>query len=112
MPLRKCMQEHTHREFKLWIAYLDDEWYRPTRSDHFLMRIAQRVQQIPFQIWGKDSNKITLEHQEVFKKPGDPKEKPEEESAESVKERTLWSKMRWFGIAGLTRKKKKKHGDD
>lgn len=113
MPLRECMRAHTHREFKVADAWLDEEWYSPSRSDHFLMRIAQRVQQVAFQVWGKDSSKITLKHQEVFSKSGESEEseKPEEESAESVKERTMWSKMRWFGITGLVGKKKK-HGDN
>lgn len=102
MPLRKCMRAHTHREFKVADAWLDEQWYCPSRSDYFLMRIAQRVQQVAYQVWGKDASKITLKYQEVFGKS----EEPKEESAESIKERTLWSKMRWFGIAGLIGKKK------
>lgn len=106
MPLRKCMREHTHREFKAIDAWLDEQWYCPSRSDYFLMRIAQRVQQVAFQIWGKDARPIKLEHQEVFARPKKPEE-TKEESAETIKERTLWSKIRWFGITGLLRKKEK-----
>lgn len=96
------MRAHTHREFKIADAWLDEQWYSPSRSDHFLMRIAQRVQQV----LSKNPSKITLEHQEVFGRPKKESEEPEKMSAEEIKERTMWSKMRWFGIAGLIGKKK------
>jgi len=98
MPLRKCMQEHTHREFKLWNTYLDDEWYRPSRSDYFLMRIAQRVQQVLM----KEPNKAKLEHQEVFAKP-------EKQTADEEKEKVDRSKSIWGGIVGLVKRKKRGH---
>ncbi len=104
------MQEHTHREFKLADAWLDEEWYHPTRSDYFLMRIAQRVQQVAFQIWGKDAGKVKLSHQEVFGLPEDHKE-PEKLSKEELEEKTEHSKSVWAGLVGLVRKKKNR-GDN
>lgn len=99
------MREHTHREFKLWMTYLDDEWYHPTRSDYYLMRIAQRVQQVAFQVWGKDSSKIKLSHQEVFAKPEKQTIKSTEEKEHS-KTMVEYSKSVWAGLVGLVRKKK------
>ena len=33
MPLRACMQAHTHREYLAWQAWLEEEWNTPTRTD-------------------------------------------------------------------------------
>ena len=43
MPLRDCMERHTHRELLAWNEWLDEQWNQPTRSDHYLMQIAQEV---------------------------------------------------------------------
>ena len=32
-----------HREFKAFLAWLDEQWNQPSRSDYYLMQIAQSV---------------------------------------------------------------------
>lgn len=98
MPLKKCRQEHTHREFKLWNAWLDERWYQPTRSDYLLMRIAQRVQQV----LAKNPNAIKLEHQEVFSRP----KKPKRLSAKAKEAIVTSSKSVWFAVTGLKGKER------
>ncbi len=36
----------SHREFLTRLTWLDDQWNRPSRSDHYLMQIAQRVEDV------------------------------------------------------------------
>ena len=33
----------THRQFLLWRAWLDEQWNRPSRSDHYLMGVGCEV---------------------------------------------------------------------
>lgn len=37
------MENTTYRQYKLWHAYLEDEWNQPSRTDYYLMRIALEV---------------------------------------------------------------------
>ncbi len=47
MPLRACMQSHTHREYKnLWLPYLDKQWNRPSRTDNYLMQVAVEIRRV------------------------------------------------------------------
>lgn len=36
----------SHREFSTWDAWLEEEWNRPNRSDHYLMQIAATAARI------------------------------------------------------------------
>lgn len=46
MSLERCMQEHTHRQFLGWDAWLEEQWNRPDRNDHYLMQIAVTIQRL------------------------------------------------------------------
>lgn len=46
MPLEQCMREHTHRQFLVWDAWLEEQWNRPDRNDHYLMQIAVTIQRL------------------------------------------------------------------
>lgn len=35
----------THRQYLTWQAWLADQWNQPSRSDHYLMRIARHCHQ-------------------------------------------------------------------
>jgi hypothetical protein len=48
----------THRQYRAWQAWLDGQWNRPDRTDHYLMLIAQRVLQA-------QGAKVTLEQQRL-----------------------------------------------
>ena len=45
MPLSECIRRHTHREYVTWLAWLDEQWNQPDRTDHYLMQIAHCVRQ-------------------------------------------------------------------
>ena len=94
------MQRITHREYLTWQKWEAQQWNEPSRSDHYLMRVAQRVQQV----LAKEPNKITLDHQRVpFRqvKQQAPATKPTKQTL------TEWTKARWAGMVGLVRKRKK-----
>jgi hypothetical protein len=73
------MQRISHREFLLWCDYLDEEWNTPSRSDHYLMQIAQEVRRV----LSKKPNKIKLK-EFLFKftrSSEKERQKPEEQKA-------------------------------
>jgi len=37
------MAKTSHREYLLWMDYLQAEWNQPSRSDYYLMQIAEKV---------------------------------------------------------------------
>lgn len=95
------MERVSHRWYRTWERWSQDEWNRPSRSDNYLMQIAQRVQQV----LQKQPSKITLAMQKipfVFKpvKPAGKELSPE------VKRRTITSmaKAAWGRAVGLGRK--------
>lgn len=51
----------THREFLTRLAWLDEQWNRPARSDYYLMRVAQRVQQV----LSRSPNSVGIDDQRV-----------------------------------------------
>jgi len=88
----------THRQYRTLAAWLDEQWNHPTRSDHYLMQIAQEVRRV----LAKDKREIKLEH---FKLPFKRAEKRAPEDPATKKARiTAWSKARWFGILGIKEK--------
>lgn len=36
----------THKQYITWVAWLDHEWNRPNRSDHYIMELRCDVQRI------------------------------------------------------------------
>lgn len=98
MPLRACMEAHTHREYRAAIAWLNVEMNRPTIDQHYMMQIAQRVQQSNV----KQPNKITLKHQILSFVIG----KKETKKAVTKDDQVKQSKSRWFAGLGIKRNKK------
>ena len=77
------------------------QWNRPSRTDYYLMRIAQRIQQV----LRKNPNSIKLEQQKVeFLTKGE-KDKP----AVDPKKATSWMKARWLGMLNSFSARKKKN---
>ena len=86
------MERWSHREFKTRLAWIEEQWNRPDRTDYHLMRIAQRIQQFQ-QGFGKSTTAIELEDQGVkFATPGDEKEKKPYDPVAATKA----AKAGWF----------------
>jgi hypothetical protein len=37
----EAMERLTHREYRMRLAWIDNQWNSPSRTDHYLMRICQ-----------------------------------------------------------------------
>jgi len=37
------MREHSYRDYLTWMAWLDEQWEMPSRTDHYLMQIAMEI---------------------------------------------------------------------
>jgi hypothetical protein len=92
MDLQTAMEQTPHRMYLAMVAWLDEQWNQPGRSDWYAMQIAQMVR-------NKNSkNPIGLSE---FKIPFEfPQPPTEEEIAEKQKQMLEAQKRKWFGIAG------------
>ena len=98
MPLRECIEAHTHREYQAATAWLDEEMNRPTVDQHYMMRIAQRVQQANV----KQPNKVDLKHQILSFIIGKKQTKKAITKDQTIEQ----SKAGWFAGLGIKRNKK------
>jgi hypothetical protein len=91
------MKSHTFRQYEVWVAYMDDQWNRPNRGDHYLMQIAAEVRRSyatkPNQV--KDS-KFKIEFEAKTKEKPKPMTDQQKAAANAV------AKARWLGIVGVT----------
>ena len=55
----------THRQFEAWRAWLQSEWNEPSRTDHYLMMLAQYLWAIPARVWGKNPDVPGLDRFEI-----------------------------------------------
>ena len=78
------MDSITHREYRTRLKWLQSEWNNPSRSDHYLMRVAQRVQQV----LSSKPNKIGVDDQKLDFDFGGKKKTP--------KESVTQTKSRWM----------------
>jgi hypothetical protein len=58
LPLPAYLDGHTHRQHLTWLAWLEMEWDRPGRSDHYLMSIACEVRRV----LSKKPDRVKLDH--------------------------------------------------
>ena len=87
LPLRKFLSETSHREYQTIKAWYDEEMNNPSRSDHYLMQIAQMVH-------GHDRKKVLkLEEFKLKFGPSVPKKKVF--TAEDRNKATAIAKARW-----------------
>ncbi len=98
MPLRECTEAHTHREYQAATAWLNGEMNHPTVDQHYMMRIAQRIQQSN----AKQPNKVDLKHQMLSFITG----KKQTKKAITKDQTIERSKAGWFGGLGINRNKK------
>lgn len=40
IPLTEYLRTTTHRQHQLWLEWLEQQWNKPDRTDHYLMQIA------------------------------------------------------------------------
>ncbi len=64
MPFQECMERVSHRWYRTWERWSQDEWNKPSRSDNYLMQIAQRIQQFHAS-WQKPPRQITMDMQKI-----------------------------------------------
>ncbi len=98
MPLRECIEAHTHREYQAAIVWLNKEMNNPTVDQHYMMQIAQRVQQANV----KHPNKVSLKHQILSFIIGKKQTKKPMTKDQAVAQ----SKAGWFSGLGIKRNKK------
>lgn len=89
MPVYRCKQEIPNRECQCWWEKFRQDWNKPSRSDHYLMLIAHRIQYL----FSRSKTPASLEEQkipfEIKKVQANPKQA------------SLWSKAFWFASLGL-----------
>lgn len=92
MPLRECIEKHSHREYMLWMEWLAKDYDNPSRSDFYLMQITAYIKAF-MQGFSGSKSKISLKDflLEFSKK-----------ESKADKETLLkLNKAKWFAIAGL-----------
>jgi len=103
MPLRECMESHTHREYLTWQAFFEDEWERPSRTDNYLMQIAAEVRRV----LSKRPENIKIKH---FRLTFGSREKSK--APLTREQATAASQAKWLGALGMLKRmttgKKKK----
>lgn len=112
MPLDDCIAKHTHRQYRLWLAWLDQQWERPDRTDYYLMQIAAEVRKV----LAKNRKQIEIEHfgipstfwDRLFKrKPATPPEQQKVSKAQAA-----ISKATWFAFLGVKQQDKTNLSDE
>lgn len=46
MPVAECMRRVSHREFLGWVAWMNNQWNSPSRSDWYLMELMAVVRRL------------------------------------------------------------------
>lgn len=89
------MQRHTHREYKAWQVWLDNQWNDPNLTHYYLMQIAAEVRRV----LSKKPRDILLSHFKLLFT----REKPVTEEVKQ-EQKLFWSKSHWLGMLGLGKK--------
>jgi hypothetical protein len=79
------MQSMTHREYLTWLAWLEDQWNVPDRTDYYLMQIAGHVAHVMSRkSWQPGEYQIKFESR-----------KQTEETPKKIQQPVAESKHRW-----------------
>lgn len=87
----------THRQHTAHLAYEDMQWNQPSRTDHYLARLACELRRIPFSVWGRS---VTLDPKDFILKFVTAGEKDRPVSDEQQKVLDEMSKARWRSFLG------------
>jgi hypothetical protein len=92
MSLRRCMREHTERELRVWLCWLDIEEYEtpPSRTDYYLAQVAASVARV----LSRRPQDIKVEHFLLKFRAGPQKPVSPEQAL-------AWSKAKWGMVVGL-----------
>lgn len=97
MSFRECIEKHTHREYLMWLSWLQEEDNRSSLSDHYLMQIALEVRQVL-----RSKNLKLGDFKLEFK---DPSSQDSSRSDFSTEEAARRAKSKWKAVTGITGKK-------
>lgn len=112
MSLEEVLEKHTDRQLAAFLAHLDNEYDRPSRTDHYLMALRADV----VKSWARNPGAVKIEHMRLKFKDDKPKERSAEEYWTWVDNVTAMASARTFLMAGYTKKgekitKNKEQGD-
>lgn len=85
----------THRQFLAWCNWMQDEWNRPDRSDHYQMQTALEVRRVLMDDKSSvqlNDMKVEFEHRKKITK---------EQQQNEDRKRVETSKSRWRGFLKL-----------
>lgn len=94
MSLDECMQKHTKRQKDAWLKWLRAQWNEPSRTDHYLMQIAQEIRMTSV---AKPGNVLLNWFKLPFTSRRSQTEKKltPKEIQEKKAQATIWSKAKW-----------------
>jgi len=93
MPLARVLKEVTHREYRLWMVWLEQDQDRTTPDQYYLMQIAQEVRRVLSR--NKKSIKLRDFRIRFTRKKTKPKTQRDKDEA------TKLSRARWFSFLGM-----------
>ena len=97
MSLTECQEKHTHRQYLAWLEFLEEEWNRPTKLEHYLMQIALQVASV-LNAFSKKPKQLKLSQFKIEFKSS--KTEPKTElTAEEFSKRALAVHLAQFGYS-------------
>ncbi len=94
----------THRQFRVWKQWLSDEWNRPSRSDHYMMRAALETR---LGNAGKKARQVRMEHftLKFERKRANEDERTAITQEDEIARKTETSKAGWLSMMTVPVKK-------
>lgn len=89
------MERISYRQYSTWIAWLDQQWNKPDRSDHYMMQVAAEVRRV----LSKKPQSIKLGHFLLKFEFVPPR-------PTTSKQALAASKAKWFAAVGMVVKDK------
>lgn len=94
MSFQEVQRKHTHREYQMWMAHLEEDWYDMTLTEYYLMQVACEVRRV----LAKKPRRIKLEHFRLKWKRKEPEQTGKSKQKETLAQK---SKRIWFNILGI-----------
>ncbi len=86
----------TERQFRTWNAWLDQQWNKPTLTDHYLMEVGAEVRRG----WVKDPHKVKIEDMRLTFHDSNQQAKPRKATPQQRILAAQLAKARWQGMMG------------
>jgi hypothetical protein len=98
MPVSECMRRISHREYKLWLAWLNSKWNEPSLTDYHLMQLScQIANMFSKKVYGIEDFRIKFK----TLTPQTPHVPTEEEKKRQLEA----NKKRWMSMVKMDQKK-------